>query len=108
MLVLALILAFLAVIVVRALLFRPLPQKPVANVPVTVNAEKVVSDMRDMVRCKTVSGQYPEDFEAFRALLRERFPLIHKACTLHHLGETGLLYHLAGHSHDCPAVCMAH
>ena len=108
MLILALAILFLLVIVVRAMLFRPLPQKPVADVPVTVDEKKVVSDLRDMVRCRTVSGQYPEDFAAFRALLVERFPLIHKACTLHHLGETGLLYHLPGQSHDKTAVCMAH
>lgn len=110
---LALLAALAAVLVVRALLFTP-PKKPEAEeLPVTVNREKIVSDLADMIRCKTVSYRdasliNEEEFERFRNLLVQRFPLVHRACALEHIGKNGLLYCLKGQSSACPSVLMAH
>ena len=110
---LGLLLLFLAVILIRAALFRPRPLAPVVADDVAVDEDKVTADLQDMIRCRTVSyrdhsREEAAEFDRFRALLVERFPRIHGAATLHHLGRNGLLYHLKGASADAPTVLMAH
>ena len=110
---LGLLALFIAVVVVRTLRFRPAPPPPVAEVPVVVDRDKIIADMADMVRCRTVSYRDHDledaaEFEKFRALLQERFPRIHAVATLHRLGRNGLLYHIAGASAAQPTVLMAH
>ena len=104
---------WIAVVLIRALRFRPPVPEPVEEVPVALDEEKIVRDMQDMIRCKTVSGREPDkvdwaEFEKFQALLRERFPRVHGACTLRKIGPTGLLYQLPGKASDQISVCMAH
>ena len=112
MLLLAVI-VFVLVIVVRTLQFKP---KEV-NVPkaedIELNQEKIVADMVDMIRCKTVSNRDDAlvdwaEFDKFRDLLKERFPMVHEKCTLERIGKSGLLYFLKGNASDKPSVCMAH
>lgn len=110
---LALVVLFVGILLVRTLQFRPTPQKEAPNAPVTLDEDKILRDMQDMVRCKTISYRDPAEtdwteFVKFQTLLAERFPLIHKHCTLTKLGLSGLLYHLPGRSHEKAAVCMAH
>lgn len=111
--VLGLIALWLAVVLIRTLLFRPRPQSTVPEVPVSVDTEKVTADLRDMIRCKTVSYrdhslEDAAEFDRFRGLLEERFPRIHSAATLRHIGRNGLLYHLKGQSAEKPTVLMSH
>ena len=111
--ILGLIAAFIAVLLIRALAFRPAVMQAAEEVPVVLNEEKIVADMADMIRCKTVSDRNPDlvdwaEFEKFQNLLAERFPLIHKHCTFEKIGRTGLLYRLPGKASDKPSVCMAH
>ena len=110
---LALIVLFLAVILIRAARFTPEPMSPAAGEAVELDREKIVADMADMIRCKTVSDRDSSkvdwgEFDKFRTLLRERFPLIHEKCAFEQVGTTGLLYHLPGKSAEKPSVCMAH
>ncbi len=109
----ALLLLFLAVIVVRALLFRPAAETPVTPVPVTVDKEKITADMVEMIRCKTVSYRDEalvdrKEFEKFEKLLFERFPAVAAAADFKKIGKTGLLFHIKGKSDAAPAVLMAH
>lgn len=111
--ILALIVLFILVLVIRTLRFRPAVQPQVPQAPVTLKEEKIVRDMQALIRCKTVSSRDPEnmdmaEFHRFQALLAERFPHIHQRCTLQHLGLTGLLYHLPGQDSSKVGVCMAH
>ncbi|MCI7131373.1 MAG: M20 family peptidase [Lachnospiraceae bacterium] len=104
---------FVAVILVRTIRFVPRTMASVEDDDITVNREKIVSDMAEMIRCKTVSNRDEslvdcEEFKKFERVLAERFPLVHETCTLEHVGKTGLLYHWKGKSADRPAVCMAH
>ncbi len=110
---LAALVLFLLILLVRAWRFRPVALPSAEGVEVTLDREKVVADMADMIRCKTVSNRDPSlvdegEFEKFRALLTERFPRIHAACERQMLGRNGLLYHLRGKSAAAPTVCMAH
>ena len=109
----AILLVFIAIILIRTLRFTPpvLPETEAA--PVEVDEQKVVDDMSAMIRCKTVSNRDESlvdwaEFEKFQNLLAERFPRIHEAATLTRLGRTGLLYHIKGESDAAPSVCMAH
>ncbi len=108
-----LLLVFVAVILIRTLRFTPKPLAPAKTERVVLDQEKIVADMVDMIRCKTVSDRDEAnvdraEFAKFEALLPERFPNIYKACTFTKVGKTGLLFHLKGKSDKAPSVCMAH
>jgi len=109
----AALLAFVAVLLVRTLRFVPKDVPASHPEAVTLDREHIVESMSQMIRCRTVSYrdrslEDKAEFARFRALLAERYPLIHKACSRIELGETGVLYHLAGRSAERPSVCMAH
>ena len=109
----ALVVIFIAVLLLRTLRFTPAAQQEVEIPPISLNEEKIVADMADMIRCKTVSNRDAslvawDEFTKFQNLLAERFPRIHESCTLTKLGKTGLLYHLKGKSDAAPSVCMSH
>ncbi len=107
------LLVFVAVLLIRTAAFRPAPEQAAETTPVILDKDKIVDDLSAMIRCQTVSYhdhdlEDPAEFEKFRALLQERFPLIHAACSWEQAGRNGLLYHLKGHRSDAPTVCMAH
>ena len=111
--ILALLAALIAVVLIRTLCFKPKAMPSVPEETIALDREKIVADMSDMIKCKTVS--YTDEslvdraeFAKFEALLRERFPLIHEKCSLEKVGKTGLLYFLKGKSSEKPSVCMAH
>ena len=111
--VLVLLVVFVAIFLVRTLLFVPRELPPVQQDTITVDREKIVNDMISMIQCKTVSNRDDAlvdwgEYKKFQELLRERFPLVHQHCTLEHVGKTGLLYHWQGKSAQEPSVCMAH
>lgn len=111
--VVVILVLFLTVIFVRTIRFTPPDMPDVEEDHISVNREKIVSDMSEMIRCKTVSNRDEtlvdrEEFQKFERVLMERFPLVHETCTLEHVGKTGLLYHWKGKRADKPAVCMAH
>ena len=95
------ILAFLLIVLIRALRFKPEEREILGEDRIEVNSTKIIDDMSAMIRCKTVSYREEslidrQEFEKFNMLLKERFPLIHEKCTLSKIGKTGLLYHLKG------------
>ncbi len=111
--ILGLFAVLIAVVIIRTLCFKPKAMPPVKNEKIELDEAKIIADMSDMIKCKTVS--YADEslvdraeFTRFEALLAERFPLIHKKCTLEKVGKTGLLYCLKGKSSEKPSVCMAH
>ena len=93
--------------------FQPIEAEPVEATPISVDREKIVKDMVSMIQCKTISHRDEslidrQEFVKFQELLQERFPMVHKKCTLKKIGKTGLLYHMKGLSAKKPSVCMAH
>ena len=111
--ILGIIVLLLMVMVIRALSLKPQPIKELECETVEVNREKIVQDMVDMIRCKTIS--YRDDslidekeFEKYRALLQVCFPNIYTKCKFEMIGKNGLLYFLEGEAHDKPSVYMAH
>ena len=111
--VLAVLLVLIAVILVRTWQFKPEYVAPANPEELQLNEEKIVADMVDMIRCKTISNRDETlvdwaEFTKFQELLKERFPRIHEVGTLEKIGKTGLLYHIPGKASDKPSVCMAH
>ncbi len=109
----AVLILFLAVILVRAAMFKPREQGKPSEEKVSLNEEKIVQDMSELLRCKTISYNDESlideaEFEKFRQLLPKLYPQVHKVCTLERIGKTGLLYHWKGKTAEAPAVLMSH
>ena len=109
----ALLLVFIGIIVIRTLRFKPQSTKPAEPEALTLDNDKIIDDMVEMIKCKTVSNRDENfvdraEFQKFEQLLKERFPNIHKACEFKRIGKTGLLYKLNGKSDQEPSVLMAH
>ena len=108
-----LVVAFFAVIIIRALLFTP-KEKAVGEVsPVIVNEEKAVSDLAQMIRCKTISHRDSSlddvgEFEKFEKLLPKLFPEIYAKCEFEKPSDRSLLFRWKGESSEAPSVFMSH
>ena len=110
---LGIILAFLAVLVIRALRFTPTPQPQLDAAPVDFDKDAAVSALQKLVQCKTISNVDPAleedaEFEKLIALLPELYPHIYNACTFTRFPNRGLLFHWKGKSSDKPSVMMSH
>ncbi len=109
----ALIAAFLAVIVVRACLFTSKEAPKVEATPFAVDGEAAVEHLRQMVRIPTVSNVDESkvdasQFTAFQALLETLYPQVHRACERSLISRHGLLFKWPGQSSQSPSVLMAH
>ncbi len=110
---LALIVAFLTVLLVRTALFTPLAEEKQAYEPVVFDRNAAVDALQQLVRCRTVSYADSEleddaEFEKLVALLPKLYPQVARACTLTRLPGRALLYRWEGKAHDRPSVMMAH
>lgn len=111
--ILGLFLIFVVVVLVRAIRFSPEDVESIVPEKIELDRDKIVADMVDMIRIKTVSNRDEalvdrQEFARFESLLKERFPNIHKKCQFEKIGKTGLLYYLQGKSSKKSSVCMAH
>ena len=65
-----------------------------------------------MVQLPTVSAELaqrgPRDFERFRELLAELYPLVHANLAFEQVTPLGLLFHWQGRGDGDPVVLMAH
>lgn len=103
----------LAVILIRALTFKPGAQPPVDQTPVEFDKDRATESLRTLVRCKTVSyrDRALEDDAEFDKLidsLPTLYPSVAATCPLQRLPDRGLLFHWKGRTDGNPAVLMAH
>ena len=110
---LALFIAWLAVILFRAARFTPYPVEKVAADPLNVDENKALSHFQDMIRLKTVSYtdeslEEAQAFADFQQLLSRLYPHLTETCRREILGRRGMLYHWKGKSDQQPSVLMAH
>lgn len=110
---LAVLVIFVVVLIVRAMRFTPKAEPVPAGDKMDLNEEKIVSDMQEMLRCKTISYNDETlidqgEFQKFRELLPELYPKIHESCQRHFLGVNGMVYHWKGKSEGDPIVLMSH
>ena len=104
---------FLAIILIRALMFKPRAAENKSSYPVFVNGEKAVHDLAEMIKCKTVSNRDASlddqaEFDKFEALLPQLFPAVYSKCSFEKVGTRGLLLRWKGKSPDAPSVFMSH
>ena len=107
------IIGFIAIICIRVALFNPKTSTRSESREVNFDEELAINALQQMIECKTISDRDKSleddaEFDKFQALLPMLFPLLHKTCTLEHIGKRGLLYHLKGKSDQSPTVYMAH
>ena len=110
---LGLLALFLAVILIRAAMFKPEPQAPVSQEPVSFDKDAAVRSLRELVRCRTVSYDDPTleddgEFEKLIALLPTLYPRVFDVCSVRQLPDRALLFRWPGKSDAAPSVLMAH
>ena len=109
----ALIGAFIAFIIVRAIMFTPEKESKRQPEHIAINRERAVNALAEMIKCRTVSSAKKDEeddgeFEKFERLLPTLFPSVYKTCELEKLGCRALLFRWPGQSSGAPAVLMAH
>ncbi len=112
-LILALLAAFVAVVTVRTLSFKPKAQPPVDNEEYPFDKELAVDALAQLVRCKTVSYndhtlEDDAEFDKLIALLPALYPNVFEACEFRQLPDRALLLRWPGKKQGDPAVLMAH
>ena len=107
-----LVVLFLAVILIRTLLFRPGKEiPPEADTP-AFDGDSAIDALSRLIRCKTVSYydhalEDDAEFEKLIGLLPQLYPDIWKACTFQRFPDRGILFHWKGKGDGDPAVLMA-
>ena len=109
----ALAVIFLAVIFIRAIRFKPKPQKNTDTTPISVDEQAAIDALCELIRCKTVSYydhslEDDAEFERLVSLIPSLYPNVSKKCTMQRFDGRALLFRWVGRSHDAPSVMMAH
>jgi carboxypeptidase PM20D1 len=111
--VLAVIVLFLGILLLRAAMFVPKEEVKASGSPIALDEKKIVDDMVEMIRCKTVSYNDEslidkDEFVKFQNLLPRLYPSVHDTCTREFVGENGMLYRWKGKTEKEPVVFMSH
>ena len=111
--VIALIVAFVAVLLIRALSFKPHIEESRERSEESFDREAAITALGELVKCKTVS-RYSHDeedeaeFEKLVNLLPTLYPHVFEVCEFTKLDDRGLLFRWKGKTEGEPAVLMAH
>ena len=110
---LGLVAGFLAVILFRALTFKPKVLPKEAPSPIDFDKDAAVDALQQLVRCKTVSCNDKEleddgEFQKLIGLLPQLYPHVFDTCSFDQLPDRALLFHWKGRESGEPAVLMAH
>ena len=109
----AIVLVFVAVVLVRTLRFKPKAMPEADGTSITFDKHKATDNLARLIRCKTISridhvGEDDAEFDKLTGLLPELFPNVYEKCEFKTFPDRGLLYKWEGKSHDNPSVFMAH
>ena len=109
----ALLVIFLAVIILRALAFKPKASAPIFEQEEKFDTERATYTLCELVKCKTISYRDSslEDEAEFRKLidkLPKLYPNVFKTCEFSELPDRALLFRWKGKNAGEPAVLMAH
>ena len=109
----AIIVIFIAIIVIRTLIFTPKASVEVSEKEINFEKDAAVESLRELVRCKTVSFKDStlEDNKEFEKLINKLpslYPNVFKVCSLETLPDRALLFKWSGKEKGDAAVMMAH
>ena len=112
-LILAVLVAFIAVVAIRTIRFRPKPQPEVTKEEIAFDRDAAVDSLAQLVRCKTVSYndhslEDEGEFQKLISLLPTLYPNVFGTCTFQQLPDRALLLRWPGKQEGDPAVMMAH
>ena len=113
MLILAVVLIFVAVIVLRTIRFTPKAQPEISDEVFDFDKAAAVDALAQLVRCKTVSYndkslEDDAEFEKLYALLPSLYPNVFATCSMERIPDRALLFRWPGKEAGDPAVMMAH
>ncbi len=103
----------LAILLIRALAFRPKAQNYGAPETIDFDRQAAVDALQKLVQCKTISYNNPaleddDEFEKLIAMLPGLYPKVFDTCTFQQLPNRALLFRWPGKSNADPSVMMAH
>ena len=112
-LILALVILFLAVVLLRTVNFKPKPQPALSREPVDFDKDAAIHALGELVRCKTISCndhslEDDAEFERLTALLPTLYPHVFRVCSFDRLPDRALLLRWPGKAPGDPAIMMAH
>lgn len=110
---LAILAIFVAVILIRTIMFKPAAQPQIFDDEVKFDNSESISALSKLIRCKTVSYYDPSlednaEFEKLIALLPKLYPNVFKVCKFKQLPDRALLFKWVGKENKKPTVLMAH
>ena len=111
--ILALVVVFLAVVLIRAAMFKPKDSGKKEFEEVEFDRAAAVNALGELVKCRTVSYndhslEDDAEFEKLIGKLPELYPNVVKTCHMQRFDDRGLLFHWKGKGDGKPSVQMAH
>ena len=111
--ILGLAAGFVAVLLFRALVFKPKAQPVTDATAVEFDRDTAITNLQKLVQCKTISNVDPAleddgEFKKLIAMLPEMYPAVFDACSMQQLPDRGLLFRWPGKSEAAVSVMMAH
>ena len=112
-LLLAIVLAFLAVVIIRTIRFKPKPQPALSDEEISFDKDAAVDALAQLVRCKTISYndrslEEDAEFQKLISLLPTLYPRVFDVCSVRQLPDRALLLRWPGKHNGDPSVLMAH
>ncbi len=109
----AILVAFIAVLLIRTLMFTPKENAKVSLEEIILDNDKIIDNLRTLVRFKTISFKDSslEDDKEFEKLIKslpKLYPNVAKICELTKLPDRALLFCWKGEEHNNVSVMMAH
>ena len=108
-----LIAVFLAVILIRAALFRPKTQPVTTPESIEFDHQAPIDALAQLIQCKTISHhdhslEDDAEFEKIISLLPGLYPNVFNTCSFDRLPDRALLFRWPGKTASNPSVMMAH
>ncbi|MBE5743649.1 MAG: M20/M25/M40 family metallo-hydrolase [Clostridiales bacterium] len=109
----AIILIFLAIILIRTACFKPKKLTGVDKTPISFDGDNAVECLRSLIKCKTISYkdkslENNEEFDKLLKLLPTLYPDIYKLLEVKTFNGRGILLKWKGKSSDTASVMMSH
>ncbi|MGI6150675.1 MAG: M20 family peptidase [Christensenellales bacterium] len=113
MVIAGMVLLFLLIVLARGAAFKQKDEKVESSNRPKIDEKRVADSLAEMVKCRTISSydaarMDDAEFEKFRTLLRERYPLVHEKAEVNRIARNGLLYRWPGKQRGNETVLMAH